>query len=196
MGKILAMGAEAQIVQRKDSVSKKRIKKNYRISKIDLPLRKRRTKSESKLMKKAGELIPCPEILKVGKFTIDMEFIEGPQIKDILDDMSEKDRKRICERIGKHVNSLHKYHIIHGDLTTSNMILKGDVYLIDFGLGFVSRKAEDKAVDLLLLKRALLSKHPDIAEECFSSIKRNYKDKEVLERLKLVESRGRYKKGS
>ena len=68
---------------------------------------------------------------------------------------------------------------------------------IDFGLGFFSNKIEDKAVDLHLLKQALESKHFKKWDENFKEVLKNYKiskdSEKVLERLKKVESRGRYK---
>ncbi|MCL5018601.1 MAG: Kae1-associated serine/threonine protein kinase, partial [Candidatus Pacearchaeota archaeon] len=70
-------------------------------------------------------------------------------------------------------------------------------YLIEFGLGFFSRKAEDKAVDLHLLKQALEAKHFKNWKELFEEVKKGYKDskesQKVLERLLAVEKRGRYK---
>jgi len=98
---------------------------------------------------------------------------------------------------------LHNHLIIHGDLTTSNMILNKEIYFIDFGLSFFSEKAEDKAVDLHLLKEGLESKHYRIWEECFRCALEAYrkeanKSSETLKRLEIVEKRGRYraKKGS
>ena len=81
-------------------------------------------------------------------------------------------------------------------MTTSNIILRGGKpYFIDFGLGFISAKMEDKAVDLHLLKQALFSKHHEIAEGCFDEILKNYEpSKEFLERFEKVEGRGRYKR--
>ncbi len=194
MHKILAMGAEAHIILDKDKIIKERIKKNYRISNIDNSLRKKRTRSESKILNKARGLVNCPKVFKIEEFIIEMEYIKGPQLKEVLDDMDHKKRRDVCKKLGKNISELHKYNIIHGDLTTSNMIFSDEIYFIDFGLGFISLKIEDKAVDLLLLKRALFSKHPKIAEECFKIFLKNYEHKDVVERLKLVESRGRYKK--
>ena len=67
------------------------------------------------------------------------------------------------------------------------------LYFIDFGLGFFSTKAEDKAVDLHLLKQALESKHYKNFEKLYKTILKNYKHKDVLKRLEKVELRGRYK---
>ncbi len=68
----------------------------------------------------------------------------------------------IFKEIGNLIGKMHNQNIIHGDLTTSNMIVNSNekkIYFIDFGLSFFSEKIEDKAVDLHLLKRALESKH-------------------------------------
>ena len=109
-----------------------------------------------------------------------------------------KVNNKILESIGEQISKLHDNNIIHGDLTTSNMIVKeGKVYFIDFGLGFISNKIEDKAVDLHLLKQALESKHHENWEESFNEILRGYNKsknfKDVINRLDKVERRGRYK---
>ena len=112
-----------------------------------------------------------------------------------------KDKKKcfaICKDLGKKIRLMHDNNIVHGDLTTSNMmLLDNKVYFIDFGLSQVSTKNEDKAVDLHLLKQALESKHYKIWEACFKVIAKAYGHKEILNRLEKVESRGKYKgKGS
>ena len=61
-------------------------------------------------------------------------------------------------KIGRIIGNLHLNEIIHGDLTTSNiLIVKEDndlkIYFIDFGLSIVSNHLEDKAVDLYVLER-------------------------------------------
>ena len=60
---------------------------------------------------------------------------------------------------------MHAIDVIHGDLTTSNMLLRStsppSIVLIDFGLSYVSSLVEDKAVDLYVLERALASTHPE-----------------------------------
>jgi len=77
------------------------------------------------------------------------------------------------------------------------MILKNkEVYLIDFGLGFTSRKIEDKAVDIHLLKQALEAKHFKNWETLFKEFLEGYKSpdaEKVLTQLEKVEKRGRYK---
>ncbi|MBS3108328.1 Kae1-associated serine/threonine protein kinase [Candidatus Woesearchaeota archaeon] len=193
--KEIARGAEAVLYLDNGKLIKDRVKKNYRIDEIDNALRKMRTKREVKLLEKSSELINVPNVIKSGEGKIVMDFIEGKLCRDFLNDLSKSRRKKICKDIGSTIKKLHDGDIIHGDLTTSNMILKeGKVYFIDFGLGFVSSKIEDKAVDLHLLKQALTSKHYEIADECFNEIFKAYKpDKNFLERFDKVEGRGRYK---
>ncbi len=76
----------------------------------------------------------------------------------------------LCEKIGENIAKLHNCNIIHGDLTSSNMILQNnDIYFIDFGLGMISDLVEDKGVDLLVFKKAISGIHHNIADECFKS---------------------------
>lgn len=196
---ILGRGAEAIIYLDRNKVIKKRIKKNYRLNVIDDKLRRNRTKREARLFEKAGNNVP--KILNVDEknYEIEMEYVEGKLLRDILNNLDEEKRKEIMIGVGKIIADLHSKDIIHGDLTTSNMILKKDeVYFIDFGLGFISKREEDKAVDLHLLKQALESTHFNIREECFNYILEGYKEYEdfdkVMKRFEKVEKRGRYKR--
>ncbi|MBL7147421.1 MAG: Kae1-associated serine/threonine protein kinase [Nanoarchaeota archaeon] len=194
--RILKQGAEAIIIKDGNKIIKDRIKKNYRLKEIDERLRKFRTKREAKLLEKADINVPKVLKLDLGNKKIEMEFIDGRLLKDVLDGL--KNRNKVCEQIGEEIAKLHDKDIIHGDITTSNMILKeGKVYFIDFGLGFFSKKIEDRAVDLHLLKQALESKHYKYFKESFEHVLKGYKKsknyKEVLERLEKVEKRGRYK---
>jgi N6-L-threonylcarbamoyladenine synthase/protein kinase Bud32 len=78
-------------------------------------------------------------------------------------------------------------------LTTSNMIYHdGKICLIDFGLGNVSRKVEDKATDLLLFKKSLNANHSKNFEKLWANTLKGYTNKENLERLEIAEKRGRY----
>ncbi|KAJ1672971.1 serine/threonine-protein kinase bud32, partial [Spiromyces aspiralis] len=73
----------------------------------------------------------------------------------------------LMRKIGESLAKMHDSDIIHGDLTTSNMIIRdtsGSLVLIDFGLGYYSNLAEDKAVDLYVLERAFFSTHPNSEE--------------------------------
>jgi Kae1-associated kinase Bud32 len=196
MTKIIQQGAEAVISLEKEEIVKFRIPKSYRIKEIDEKLRNRRTKSEAKIIQKLQETIPVPRIKSVleKENKIIMEEIKGKKLSENLENL---DYKKISRLIAGDLTKLHDKGIIHGDLTTSNMIFKNDkVYLIDFGLGFHSEKIEDKAVDLHLLKQALEAKHYTIAEECFKIILENYKaknSKEITKRIETIEKRGRYR---
>ena len=196
MKQILAQGAEAIITKQGNKVTKDRIKKSYRIPILDEKLRKSRTKRETKLLEKSSQFISVPKVIESdNKQKIQMQFIQGKKLSEHLDSLS--NQKKICEQIGKSVSLLHNNDIIHGDLTTSNMILKNNkIYFIDFGLGFVSKRIEDKAVDLHLLRQALEAKHFQNWESCFSSVLKGYNSKDktlILKQIKKVESRGRYK---
>jgi TP53 regulating kinase-like protein len=140
-------GAEAIILLNKDNnIEKSRIKKDYRIPEIDIPLRTSRTKKEAKIIEKLQKIISVPKIVNVTEYDIEMEFLDGAQLKKVLDS-----RPELAELIGKNLSLMHDANIIHGDLTTSNMILKSEkekddkdsnetLYFIDFGLSFSSTR--------------------------------------------------------
>lgn len=193
--KLIQRGAEANLYKNKSVLIKDRVRKGYRIKELDEKIRKSRTKAESKLLNEAGTIIKVPRVVKKGAFKIEMEFIDGKRIKEIL---NKNNMQRLCKKIGSSVGKLHKLGIIHGDLTTSNMLLKNDkIYFIDFGLGFYSKKIEDQATDLHLLEEAFNSTHYQIAASCFSRVLKEYikhyeKADEVLKRLEDIRKRGRY----
>ncbi|MGM5487904.1 MAG: KEOPS complex kinase/ATPase Bud32 [Nanobdellota archaeon] len=181
-------GAEA-VVTLGEHVTKERIRKEYRIPQIDESLRKSRTKREAKVLTKLAELdFPAPRLISQELYILHMERIHGQKLRDVLDKSFD------CAILGELIGTLHNNSIIHGDLTTSNMIRADRLYLIDFGLSFFSTKHEDMAVDLHLLKQALYSKHHEIAERCTEQVLKHYTGpKQVLKRLETVESRGRNK---
>jgi|TARA_Y100000310_G_scaffold1020_1_gene1427 TP53 regulating kinase-like protein len=196
--KLIAQGAEAKLFLKNKVIHKERIKKNYRIKEIDNALRKQRTRKEAKLLEKCAGIVP--KLLEVNDktMTIQMEYLEGDLLKEVVEKMGKKEAEEVLKHLGKHIAIIHEKNIVHGDLTTTNVIVKkGKPYLIDFGLGFVTNKIEHKAVDLHLLKQALESKHHLIHKKAFTWIMEGYKSykkyKEVLKQLQKVESRGRYK---
>ena len=197
---LIAQGAEAKIYFKDGTVIKERVVKEYRHAEIDRVIRKSSTRSEVKLLEKAKELVPVPRVLEHcdREMFIKMEFVEGEKLRDLVEKYSVKERKEIFFRVGKKIAKLHNNDIIHGDLTTSNLIVKDKIHFIDFGLGFISIKVEDKAVDLHLIVRALDSKHYTCAEDCFESILEGYASEskefeKIMERFKKVALRGRYK---
>ena len=199
--KKIALGAEAEIIREGKIIIKKRIKKEYRLSELDRKIRLFRTKREVKIMQKLIGVINLPRILDFSEidFVIKMDFIDGVPLVEILDKLDQYDRDKICEKIGQSVAKIHNNQIIHGDLTTSNiLVIKHEIYLIDFGLSSVSDKLEDKAVDLHLMWQAFNSKHHEHSVKSFNSVingyKKGYTDyKKVLQRLEKVQNRGRYK---
>lgn len=190
--KLIGQGAEAKIYLNSASniIIKKRESKNYRLKEIDDELISSRTKRESKIMIKLQPI--APKVYKTTTNTIEMEFIEGKLVKDILDK-----NVSITKDIAKAVSFMHNKNIVHGDLTTGNMIFTDSIRLIDFGLAKVSTKQEDKAVDLHLLHQALESKHFKVKVKVWEDFLKHYDitdKKEVLERLEKVQLRGKNKK--
>ncbi|MEM5835221.1 MAG: KEOPS complex kinase/ATPase Bud32 [Candidatus Aenigmatarchaeota archaeon] len=199
--KILQRGAEAIIyLENENIVVKDRIKKSYRIKEIDEKLRRIRTKREAKLLKVARELgVRTPKVISAEEYKIKMEFIYGKKLKDVLQNLSKEKIEEIFKIIANYIALLHSKDIIHGDLTTSNFILKDDeIYLIDFGLGFYSSRIEDKATDLYLLYQSIKSAHFNILNEAWNIILKKYiesyeKAELVIKRLGEIEKRGRYR---
>jgi len=181
-------------------VIKQRISKHYRISELDDKMRKQRTKAEVKILEKLKKVISAPDVQKASEYEIQMSFIDGKKLSQELNDLSLKKQKEIMKEIGKSVAKMHEVGIIHGDLTTSNMISKNkEIFLIDFGLGFQNGKIEDKGVDIHLLKQALEAKHFENWKILFAEFEKAYKktnkkdSKKIFERLNAIERRGRYK---
>jgi TP53 regulating kinase-like protein len=197
MQEVIGKGAEAVIYKDNDIVTKDRVSKSYRHPVIDNNLRKFRTRREAKILDKLKKMnFPGPGLISSSDkdMKINMGFIEGKKLRDVL----EQDYLVYSEEIGRLLGILHSHGIIHSDLTTSNMILKDRIHFIDFGLSFFSDKAEDRAVDLHLLDRALESKHYKIHKQCMHFVIKGYKETcktsaEVLKRLKQVQERGRNK---
>ena len=109
--------------------------------------------------------------------------------------------KPLAVKIGQTIAEMHQKNIIHGDLTTSNMLLEGqmenhNLIMIDFGLGYIENVAEDKGVDLYVLERAFLSTHPN-TENLFAVILESYKTtvgkagQETIKKYEEVRMRGR-----
>src|SRR3989344_1016301 len=197
---IIARGAEATITKTGNTIVKERIEKSYRYPELDKKIRKLRTRSEVKTLEKAIKIIPTPKVISSDeiKAEIQMQYLEGRKLAEHLE---KTNYKKVCEKIGNNLAKIHDNNIIHGDLTTSNMILnekENKVYFIDYGLGFQSSRVEDKAVDLHLIKQALEAKHPKIYEEAFKAVIKSYikqskEAKQTLVQLEKVEKRGRYK---
>jgi len=205
---LIKKGAEANLYlaqwHGREAVLKKRVPKKYRPIELDHQIRTYRTIHEPQLMSRAKEAgVPTPTIflIDVQNTTIIMQFIKGKQIKLLLDEIGENERQNVCFKIGELIAKLHENGIIHGDLTTSNMIMNpsGRIFFVDFGLGEKSAELEAKGVDLHLMKRALQSTHYQFAEDCYRSVIRGYgtlvgsrEQQGILEKISEIERRGRY----
>lgn len=159
-----------------------------------------------------------------------MEWIDGPVVRVVLEkweawmkknassldtEQLQQEEARVrgfLRRIGKVLGGLHKAGVIHGDLTTSNLMLRlpqstevetsptgvsmeGEVVLIDFGLASQSAQDEDRAVDLYVLERAIGSTHPrsePFMEELVNGYRESHRGAtSTLKRLEDVRMRGR-----
>ena len=205
---LIKKGAEASLYLEdwhgRKVVLKKRVSKKYRVPELDVEIQTKRTRHEPQIMHKAKEAgVPTPIVFLVDleEATIVMEFVEGKQVKHVLNGLPQDERRRLCQQIGELVGKLHSHGIVHGDLTTSNMILTptGKVVFIDFGLSDQTWELEAKGVDLHLMKRAIASTHFMHAEECFEAVIDGYEKtmgknatNEVLEKIAEIERRGRY----
>lgn len=196
-------GAEAILYKDGSQVMKERLAKAYRLPALDESLRKFRTRREAKVLGKLQEMgFPSPHLRDFSdkRMSILMDFVPGVKLKDVLEQ-----REQVLDlgrEMGQRIAKLHSANIIHGDLTTSNMILHEtlkEIHFIDFGLSFFSEKVEDKAVDLFLLQKGLETSHATQFEEMFPELISSYQEaygegvKEVLDRLEKVRMRGRNK---
>ena len=203
---ILYKGAEAEIVVSKylgfDVVLKKRVNKGYRLKKINDILISTRTREEAKLMNAArqnGVCVPIIYDIDLQKGVITMSYVKGRRVKDILNNLSEDERKKLCIKIGESIGNLHKNDIIHGDITTSNMILLDEmIYFIDFGLGEINSEIEAKGVDLHVLTEAIESTHSKYSN-CFGYVLEGYRkiygkdSNKIILKIDEIVRRGRYR---
>ena len=198
------VGAEARLDSGRwldrDVVFKQRVVKSYRHPDLDRTLQTARMRNEARLMfeaRKAGIPVPVIYSVDLADNRIVMEEISGPRAKDALQTAGDEEAGRICDAIGDICGRLHANDIVHGDLTTSNMLVDGDrIVLIDFSLGQKSSEIEEKGVDMHLLEEAFHSAHHDRAElhdRVLKAYCRSYDGGEdVLRKVKEIEKRGRY----
>ena len=199
----IGRGAEATVEMAdylgKRAIVKSRVKKGYRHPDLDAHLRMLRTRTEVRVMadaRGAGVRTPVIYDVDLDEGTMTMEFIDGASVKSVLDDEPERTQE-ICTKIGEMVAKLHNAKISHGDLTTSNMILKdGEICLIDFSMGDTRVDIEQMGVDLRLLERAFTSAHSTIDgafDIIIDSYKRNMpKSAQVLAKVEEIKGRARY----
>jgi len=198
------VGAEAKLDSARwmdrEVVVKQRVVKGYRHPSLDRSIQTFRIKNEVRLMleaRRAGIPVPVIYSVDITGNRIVMEEIPGTRVKDALEAMPEDKARGICKKIGEIAGRLHANDVVHGDLTTSNMLLDGDrIVLIDFSLGSRSSELEDKGVDMHLLEEAFHSAHYR-RSELYEAVKDSYVNAysggaDVLQKVKEIEKRGRY----
>jgi len=205
---VVAVGAEAVLVRGEIAgekvMVKYRVAKPYRHPQLDARLRVARTSLEARLLAKAGLLsvnVPHVVYMDASNGILVTSFVEGRRLKDILDEsVDDEVVHELVRQAGSMVAKLHVNGIIHGDLTTSNLIVQGDkVWLIDFGLGYFSQRDEDRGTDIHLLLRVFESSHPLMASRLLEYFLQGYRSVageeftvRVLERMRDIRMRGRY----
>jgi len=181
-------------------VSKIRRSKGYRLEQLNQRIIGSRTAKEANLMheaKLAG--IPTPVIYHVNPVTgvIIMSYVEGIPLKEALS----TERESIAEKAGSMVNRLHRVRISHGDLTPSNILVRGEsMIFLDFGLGEITAETEKLAEDLNVMKLALDSMFGKSGKSYWQRFVDGYvkrggdQSRSILQRLEEIGSRGRYRR--
>ncbi|OEU10521.1 hypothetical protein FRACYDRAFT_193803 [Fragilariopsis cylindrus CCMP1102] len=195
---------------------KERFAKAYRHPELDAKLTKSRCRSEAKILEKCTtkSKIRVPKVIRISPPDLYLEYLTGPSVKEYLQEehvmmvvavatttITKSNILDLAQQIGQLVGRLHNIGIVHGDLTTSNMMVlevnDDSNTLIDFGLSKSTFSVEEQAVDLYVLERALLSTHPELPENFFDHILEKYSKKRknlsqtTLQRLEQVRMRGR-----
>ncbi|MDD5112210.1 MAG: KEOPS complex kinase/ATPase Bud32 [Candidatus Altiarchaeota archaeon] len=194
---LIAKGAEANLYRDGGRLVKNRVQKKYRIPELDERLRKLRTRHEAKLLEKARDAgINAPKVLKVDEAgsLLEMEYIDGRRMKEVFEEADLDEVRRIGSEIGGIIARMHESNLIHNDLTTSNILLKGNqIYFIDFGLGYSSTRLEDKAMDLVVFKKSLLASHTRCFDAVWQGILEGYMpDAHIRKQMDEIEKRVRY----
>lgn len=220
---LIVQGSEAKVYEgkflHKNSILKERFVKKYRHPELDKTLTTERIKAEVRALNRCLDIgIKCPAVYFAdlqSRCIVIQKIPNATTVKDILQTQfkehgaaSINSLRPLALKIGAGIAQMHKNELVHGDLTTSNLLLKGDeisrifsgsefdVYFIDFGLSKRDVITEDKAVDLYVLERAIQSSHPD-SEQFYNFILESYfntvgdQASAVSEKLDDVRQRGR-----
>lgn len=204
---LIYRGAEADVYSGfwcgRKAVFKYRKQLPYRLEVLDTAIRSQRTIHESEMIhraKGAGVSSPLVYFVDLPESVIVMEFVEGTRLKDLVSSMEPGRAMPLFKRLGVAIASLHAAGIMHGDLTTSNVIVaKRGLVLIDFGLSVATMRVEDQAVDLRLIKETLTGAHSSMAKEALEALLDGYaevrgeqRQRAVVRQLRDIERRGRY----
>ncbi len=192
----ISEGAEADIFESDifgiRCILKYRRRKPYIASELDEWLRRQRTRSEARSMGIASSSgVNVPKLLFVNKGSIWMGRADGVTLNEYG-----HIGNTVLSKIGSSLAKLHNTGVIHGDFTKANIMLgrDGNPCIIDFGLSSQSTSIEEKALDLLLLKRSL--SHSEFAISISSYMRDSDNGDEIAKRLKEIEMRGRYQNRS
>ncbi len=193
-------GAEADISEvlwdDLPAIVKNRVSKSYRTDALDNKLRSERTREEAKLLsdaKRYGVNTPFIYSVDFDNFNIVMEKIDAIQLQDKILSSDTHDLEELLMNIGAMVKRMHGGNIIHGDLTTANILIDDKTaILIDFGLGKYSNLLEDYGTDLLVFKKSLTTIIPEECDKLFNWFLSGYDSKEVERKIDEIEKRGRY----
>ena len=179
----LHRGAEADLSLAKirpwEVVIKRRVKKEYRNSYLDKQIRHDRTVSEASIIhdaKTAGARVPSIVGIDVENNAIVMTRLDGVVARECLDEMGTNDARRLLRSIGEQIGLLHTAGIVHGDLTTSNVIVSpsGAPFIVDFGMSRRSIEPEDRGVDLHLLQRSIAASDSKDSPSMMNAMIRGY----------------------
>ena len=187
-------GAEAIVTFHDGTAEKRRLPKNYRVPALDRRLIAERTRAEARLIaaaRKGG--VSTPIIRDITPDTILMEQVKGELLTTWLSPAL------ICEA-GRMAGKLHTAGIMHGDLTTSNIIVREQdsrCVLIDFGLAQITSEIEQRGVDIHVLFQTLDSTAPDRSADLKRAFTDGYRETfagaaDVIAREHNIELRGRY----
>ena len=200
---LLKRGAEAELIRTdwhgRPALGKARLPKAYRHAALDDKLRRQRIRTEARLMhevRRLGLSVPILYDVDLTAHRLVMEFIDGPTVKELLQKGLE-DPQRIARAIGHLAGTLHANGIVHGDLTTSNMLWRdGRICVIDLSMGEKTSALESQGVDLRLLKEAWTSAHYDVLdafEDVLAAYRASYPKAEgAIAKAREIEERGRY----
>lgn len=206
--KLFHRGAEADLYLSAlgpwEVVVKKRVRKGYRTGELDTRIRKERTIREASSLheaKRAGVRTPAVFDIDLEDYTITMSYIRGRLARDSLDRLDGITRLKVFLDIGRQMGLLHLGGLVHGDMTTSNIIISQNEtpFILDFGMAHRSLEPEDRGTDLHLLHRSIATSHAIDAGSCLRALSKGYRETAGAIQAKLsfnkageIARRGRY----
>jgi len=202
--RLIRRGAEAELYRTEflglPAVFKERVVKRYRHPQLDRGLRTSRLRTEARLLQEArriGLRVPLIYDLDPEENRLVLEDVQGPQFKEHFAKVPAKERLGLARELGRAVALLHRHDLVHGDLTTSNILVTpSGLCFLDLSMGEHSAELEAKGVDLHLLIEAFHSAHPGCDRELeavLSAYRGAYRDgARVVAKAEEIARRGRY----